>query len=94
MPSSAKRPKAVEAETRNRPFCPQCGIGVVVDEDFCCRQCGCVCCLEDFVREHLRIVPVPLNRTRRNAEPDGPKDRRAGHTTARKPRRRAARRKA
>lgn len=68
MPSSAKRAKAVtaaEAETANRPFCPQCGIGVMVDEDFCCRGCGCVCCLEDFVREQLRLVPVPLKPRRR-----------------------------
>ena len=97
MPSSAKRPKAVErwAIWRGDLDC-YLSVGEIDDDQppkYITDEDGCsVERAGEVVR--VRIVPVPLNRTRHKAEPDAPKGRRTWQGPARKPRRRAARRKA
>lgn len=34
-------------------YCPQCGLGVKVDEDVCCVNCGCDTCPLEDLRRHL-----------------------------------------
>lgn len=43
---------------RGKPFCPECGPGIAIDEDWCCVQCGATA-YGRALAEIERCPPVP-----------------------------------